>query len=384
MDVVLRDRATRMAKLIQHRRSTEMRHAFFLSNDVKQAGSFTSRTVEKDMTNVPDGVVPTSMNRPKRIAKRLRQIYPRHPLSMCQLVVAHLYFHKDWHALEQAVKSGIQGAPPLEKLLGSEAFHNRTSQQRAILCKELAGIDPDADGVAPKMPSNGGGVITHDVLAQHALAMNDLTPLRAKQASIRFDRRLTLEVLAELLPTASRLAPKREYETLIPPADAETIRSLPGKIAAWWRTNVPHQEAVAQVWQEMELDPDNRVALLRAGAYWSSLCLHYAGTISWTLVMGVTYLFAARYASLSLQDGESLWELFDIAENNELTADVQAQARRAIDDLVLESTADFMELLARDDLPDVFRKQPAGFVMNAEKTLKIFENPGSREGTWSS
>jgi hypothetical protein len=306
------------------------------------------------------------MERPKRIAKRLKAIYPRSTLSTCQAVVARLYLHADWHALDQAVKRGDESAPFLEELSDVADIRARVSTQIEILCRELGGVDPNAKDVDPdRTPS-----------------LDAISSVREARSAVHYQRMLACDVLSELLPTAIRSPPKQEAEAHLPHGERDIALALPGQIATWWRLNVPHQTVVADQWEAMEIDADSRVSLLRAGAYWGTLCLHYAHTIDWTMVMGVSYLFAARYASILAAETGEFRILAECAGDERRTEAEREAAVREANKLLIDFAALFLGVLARDDLKDVFESQPDAFITNAKTCLTIFANPSSRRGTW--
>lgn len=311
-------------------------------------------------------VVPTSMDRPKRIAKRLSHIYPHKPLSVCQATTAHLYFHKDWHALEQAVKAGASGAPFLDDLpANATEIRRRGDQQLRIICEELAEIDYEADYSPPKeRPSFD-------------------TSAREHQAVGRYHKLLAAEVICELIPTARRSSVKQKYPELTPMSEPSIASALPGQIGTWWSVNVPHQDMVGRVWAGMTLDPNDRIGLLRAGSYWGTLCMHYAHTIDLGMVLGVSFLFASRYATLCMYDSKEVRDAFRVFETAGQSKKVVSEANRQLDELFIAHAGAFLDTYSRDDLPDIFRAQPQAFIKNAETCLKIFSNPRSKRGTWN-
>lgn len=332
------------------------------------------------MASQTRGVVPPSMDRPKRIAKRLQKIYGEHSLSTCQAVTAHLYFHKDWHALEEAVKNKASSAPFLEDL-SIEEIEKRTRQQMFIICNELAGIDPNAN-YAPPPDLFGKGSYEKDDFSRRVFASDAQLPDRERASRGRYHLKMAGDVIFETVPTSRDVPRSFDYFDLIPLCSKEHIAGLPRKIAQWWSVNIPHQDVVSEQWRQMELDPNNCISVLNAGGYWSALSHHYGRTIDWTMVMGISYLFAGRYASNKAQELESFNELVSIAIDKEHPVEERKRVELEIDKLLTELIAEFLDVMPRDDLGDIFREQPQALILNAKDCLGILSDPNSRKGIW--
>ena len=323
-------------------------------------------------------VVPRSIERAKRIAKQLHDIYPHHPLAKTQAVTAHLFFQPDWHTLNAVLKAG-KPAGPFDQELSESEFKQRRKAQRAIVCRELGGVDPDVSAPPPKAPDykkDPNSLILQAVMGSASPhAMN-----RLEMAAIRWQQRLAMETINEIGPTLEKPSPQTAVTDLFTLCSGEWLATLPQLLARWWRVNVPHQPIVADSLDGYVLEPNRRISLLKFGGYWGELCMHYASTIDWTMAMGTAYLLAERYGTIMVHEDPALYE---IAPRLKHCSDEEF-------DTLLEPFFDkqtqfaryFFEVYPRDDFQDVYDAQPFAFAKDAGECIKILKSPKSKKGKW--
>lgn len=326
-------------------------------------------------------VVPRSIARAKRIAKLLQSFYPSRKLATCQATTAHLFGHKDWHALEAACKVADTKTPSLfDEQLDDDAFMHRRTEQLAMVCQELGGVDPTAEHDRP-LSLTAKKSMTEPELMQHFAAIPAQSELRLERASARWSVTFAFNVIDEIAPTAEEANDADEYSDFMGMAGAEYMQQLPSLLGRWWSVNVPHQPEVGAALSAFALNPHRSTSLLKFGHYWGSLCVYYADRINWTMAMGVAYMLADRYASIFVQQQEPFFDL--IGSESELTEDSIAAAMPEFTRLADFARHEFFECYPRDDFAEVFSKQPIAFVKNAGEVREILSTPGSKRGTWN-
>lgn len=227
-------------------------------------------------------VVPASMDRPKRVAKQLNEIYRSSPLSRCQAVTARMMFHKDWHALEKAVSTGrVASHAPFDEDLPSELLAERRMRQCDILVAALG----DAQA-----PSTGH---FHSVLAAAALA--------------------EIQPSAQLAPHQNALPAELPLLSADSVWDGTGTELLPERLAAWCEgISAAHPDAAAvargfeigRILRGLKVRPDSAASLLRFGVIWAGLCSSYPSEIERHFGAGVAYLLAHRFAAAMLRMDE--------------------------------------------------------------------------------
>lgn len=323
-------------------------------------------------------VVPRSLDRAKRIAKQLHEIYPQAPLAKCQEVTAHLFFQPDWHTLNAALKSESP-AGAFDQALTSEEFKQRRAAQRAVVCRELGGVDPVTQSPPPKEPDyekDPNSLIMQAVMGSFSPHAQN----RLERAGIRWKQRLAMEAINEIGPTLERPSPAPYVTDLFSLCPGEWLASMPKLLGRWWRVNIPHQPVVAEALEGYVLDPNRSISLLKFGGYWGELCMHYASTIDWKMAMGTAYLLAERYATILVHQGPALYELAPRLEK--CSADEYNQLIRPLLDQQLKMASYFFEVYPRDDFQDLYAAQPEAFIQDAGDCIEILNKPKSKKGTW--
>lgn len=323
-------------------------------------------------------VTPKNIARAKRIAKRLKELYPQHALSVCQATTAHLLGHKDWYALEKAVKSG-NSPGPFDHDLDDGELELRSNDQRAIICMELGGVDPSVDHSRPPRPGSKS-ILTETELAAHAMAMEEQAPKRLERAYERWDVLYASEAYLEILPTAEEMPVSQTYSQFMSHWSPEQIQALPKKIGEWWMTNVPYQPEVGQALLSFELNPHSLTSLLWFGRYWGTLSIHYAQVIDWTMAMGTAFVLADRFGSICGQDSQELRDF--LAKGKKLSSAEVDAGMESVFNASMVSVTRYLDAYPRDDFRPVFEAQPEAFLDNAKKAMKILSTPGSKKGTW--
>lgn len=205
-------------------------------------------------------VVPASMDRPKRVAKQIQEIYRSTPLSRCQAVTARLMFHRDWHALEKAVAAGAVGARHDEDLL--------------------------PDDLATRMR------------LQRDLFHEELCPSAANNEELRHTMFLAEAILSETQPTA-RVAPRLHDQQISSLWDAEFLQQLPDHLADWCELHLPHDAGISfitQTLRSIRLRPSSGTSLAAFGGYWRGISVAYPLETGAAMGDGVVYALAERYA----------------------------------------------------------------------------------------
>lgn len=318
------------------------------------------------MTFPTGPVVPATIDRSKRIAKKLHEYFPKHSLSTCQFVTAHLLGHNDWFALDKAIKARASTAPFDEDLAEAD-YVARRDVQFAILCRELGQVEPDTN---------------YEICAQPD-GMKPSVAERIENGGKRFAQRMASELLVELDPTARQSPPKIAYPHILAEFDIAVVERLPSALAQWWSVNIPSQNVVSDALRDYKLDPNSSASLLRLGWYWGTLTMYYAETIDWQMAMGTFYLMADRFSDICIQRSDAFYEAAS-AEKQKPYAQLERSTAGA-DLLRLHHlyAAGFFDASPRDDFVRVFLGQPEAFVKHAKSVLNIFQRPGSRRGTWN-
>lgn len=321
-------------------------------------------------------VVPSSIERPKRIAKQLHRLYPLQKLSTCQAVTAHLFGHADWFALDNAVKHSFPSSPD-DRALDEAALVQRRLAQVAIVCNELGGTDFEAEHAAPRWEPREASANLADLMPPPGHR-----ELRVEMALRRWQIVFAVAVIAELLPTAdsAHVVRQQEYADLLAEHPKEFVSTLPFRLGRWWRVNMPNQPEVGIELSMFALDVDRQTSILLFAQYWGTLCMHYAHSIDWAMGMGTALLLAQRYADLHLNTDDELWAALGSAHRSD--SEKKAIVERAID--AQDAQIDlFFSGYPRDDFRDVYRAQPQAFSRNAAAVVKILDKPRSKRGTWS-
>lgn len=313
-------------------------------------------------------VVPPSIARAKRVAKRLHDIYPNQPLSVCQAVTARIYGHGDWHALEQAVKAKTPSAP-FDDDLSSTDWNIRRDAQQDIVCRDLGGFDPAAESSPPEHSA-------FDDLGGNSA----LISARLERASQRRAILQSAHALIEISPTSAKQLPAQEYHALFGLYPVNSLENLPAALAQWWSVNIPHQPGVAEPLRTYELDPHSPTSLIRFGGYWGTLCMHYADVIDWGMAKGTAFLLADRYGVLATQESDAWWAFVErIGETTEAENEADYAGVMTSYTVAMET---YFKVYPRDDFIGQAIAEPVILKKAAKACIKILENPKSRKGTW--
>jgi hypothetical protein len=317
--------------------------------------------------------IPHSIDRAKRVAKRLNKIFDQKTLAQCQAATAKLFGHKDWHALEQAIASDQAPGPNDEDL--SDAEHEkRIKAQFRIACTDLGEIDLDSDTTRPRVESPKGPM-TDEMLAEHLLAEENILEKRLRAAMCRFRIYYALDAVSSIRPTSKSPNFKDHYiKGASISCDEDDFKHIPARIGLWWHRNIPHQPEVASAIRGFKLDPEDRFSIMQFGGYWGELCHYYSRTINFTMVMGVAYLLSTQYGAIYAINSPKLPSLMGQEDEERIAAGFQKLAH--------EGALSFLEAYPRDDLAPVFRSQAEPFEKAAADVMDILSDPGSTRGTW--
>lgn len=330
------------------------------------------------MKSASSPVVPRSIERAKRIAKQLHEIYPQHLLSTCQEVTARLFFHRDWHALNESLKVG-SAAGPFDHELTEEGLKERRRAQRGIVCRELGGVDPETKAPPPKDYVHNKD--TTNLILDAVIGSASPHSVRRLEASFtRWKQRLAAEAITEIGPTLEKVPVNYPVTDILTLCPGEWLASMPQNLARWWRVNISHQPTVADSLAGFKLDPNRRISLLKFGGYWGELCMHYAETIDWTMAMGTAYLLAERYATILVHKDRGFLDLAPklVKCSNE---DFDRLIEPFFDQQTRAATF-FFQVYPRDDFNDAYAAQPLAFAKNAGECISILSTPKSKRGTW--
>jgi len=218
-----------------------------------------------------DKVVPATINRPKRVAKKLHVLYPTASLAECQHVTALLFGHTSWHALENSIRSGDDSAPYDGDLLDDYDRLCRKNTQVVILIKHLPYPYFNSIKVSSVLPSDS-------------------------EASIGL---YAADVIDEVAPTQGKVLPATIWPTIIPVITKNKFARLPEFLARWWLINVPGRMDVYHQLLSIKLDPEKRSSIRSFSHYWEILCIHNPVAIPDNLVAGVAFMLALRYSECS-------------------------------------------------------------------------------------
>ena len=319
------------------------------------------------MPTLPQPVAPRNIARAKRIAKQLHALYPNSTLASCQATTAHLFGFKDWHAIEEGCKASGKSEPGhLDDELSDEAFIARRKTQAEILCVELSNVDPNAIYGRPTSRVNT------DPLG--------IQIERLELANKRWCQTFSQVVIDELEPTAEGSDPT-EYPGFASYFHVDFVEKLPMLIGDWWLTNIPNQPEVGACLKQFKLNPNRCTSLLNFGNYWGTLCMHYAGSINWTMAIGVAFILADRYGSISVQQTTEFYELAERSAG--LSQEDFERELPVFFRLAHGAQLEFFACYPRDDFAAVFNAQPSSFMSNADDCKSILLTPGSKRGTWA-
>jgi hypothetical protein len=228
-------------------------------------------------------VVPKNINRVKRIAKELHEIYPLKSLSTCQAVTANLFGYKDWHAIEEAVK-GPKKPGPFDEELDPYALVYRHKKQQDILIEKLGKIDPNQDYPVPeknkKMFSANNGTIK----PEDSDRMNKMLT--------RYNIHLAKEFTLEKGITNQNPIKKEKFENK-KNYDPSTIHQ---ELGIWCANIMPDQPEISEKLKNYHFDSNSPLSILQFGHYWGMLCNTYPGKIYSQMAKGTAYLLADHYA----------------------------------------------------------------------------------------
>jgi hypothetical protein len=222
-------------------------------------------------------VVPSNINAAKKFAKKLNTFFPSQKLSKCQAVTAQLYGHQDWFNLENAIKQGMKSGPFNEDM-DNQDFQDRIDEQMRILARELSDADMEEDYLIRE--------VFKDIDEEASLEL----------AGKRYVQILAETIIADMSPTYGR---SWQYPQ-VPLGGLGVLEGLPTALGKWWQKHVPSQPEVGQALSAFELDVNDRLDLIRFGYYWGMLCRHYKDVVPEALKMGIAYMLADRFSSLSL------------------------------------------------------------------------------------
>lgn len=313
-------------------------------------------------------VIPHSIERAKRIAKTLQDIYPSHSLSHVQGVTARLFGHADWHALHKAVEGRLPSAPFDEDMPEDEGI-DRLIMQGLIVCRELGGYDPTKGDVEEAL----GGVSP----------AADLAPdFQLRKARGTFEDTLSAEVIHEVRPTAKKLLGKVTLEEdIFCVCPMDELEKLPAYLGQWWTVNIRHQPEVATALETYKLNPRSRVELMRFGAYWAELSTYHA--LNATMVIGPAYLLAEHFSAIRIRATAEFVAYLDalIDNSGEPLPDhrMQLLLKPVVQHFTAEVEAFFASYLRRD-LLDIYKGRPVVFQNAAERCLEMFGVPKAGRG----
>lgn len=294
-------------------------------------------------------VVPATAERPKRIAKAFAEIYPKHKLAACQAVTAQLFGFPDWHALEQAIKSG--GNPgPFDEDLSLQDLNARRDAQMALIARHLGGVEMDRDYPPPENRDD-----PFDITPGHN---------RVKMANLRMEQLQAVDVFYELEPTARSHPPSLDPIDVACLCKMEEFALLPQKISRWWEKNVPHQPEVGKALGRDTWNLKRATGILVFASYWGALSMYYARTIGVPMALGTSFLLAEGYSAVLLPHSGRIQEL----------ATAQDRAKRDVADEILQEKLEieqrFYACYPRDDFLEIWLAQPDAFRKNAESALR--------------
>ncbi len=305
-------------------------------------------------------IVPTGIERPKRIAKALSGIYSTRKLSDCQAVTAQLFGFEDWHSLEEIIKKKAKPGP-FDDDLSDVAIAERRNIQRHIIAQDLGNVDLHVEYLRPEK----------DPLDLHG-------EKRLERAYQRFQQRLAHDAIFELTPTSLSHPIAHEPFDGLCLCTTEEFFKFPQKLARWWKVNIPHQAEIGTALGNHDFNVKSPVSILNFAHYWGTLCMYYANTIDWMMAMGTSQILAEGYSATKIFSAESISTMFG---NTVTSAEKDDLADEALK-IKIEIEADFYKCFPRDDFLGVWRGQMKAFYENAQKVSKILAKPGSRKGVW--
>jgi hypothetical protein len=360
----IRIRATRMAKLFTSAKTLQNLSQRFFFERAQASGKHCAFNFKKRIrmisfvSPVTIPTIPDGISNPKRLAKALHGYFPMKKLSDCQATVAHLFGHKDWHALEVASQANAASGP-FNFDLTNELAHTRYLQQHQIIAKELANLSVEKEQI--KIPSHRGGQPEE----------------RMKNASERWAWQYSREVLVELAPTRKSSPPPPQSYDIFSAYSINELEKLPAQLGAWWKKKIPYQPEVGVAIETFKLNPHSRTSLLNFSHYWGILSMYYAEVIDPCLMLGVAYILADRYGAIYAESCKEFTDWLDeIALNG--TADLSeidipiAVHKAAITNLITASNS-FFYGYPRDDFYIIFQNQREAFESHAKDAVRLLK-----------
>lgn len=317
------------------------------------------------MSKAIPAVVPVNIDRPKRIAKALGKLFPLKKLALSQATTAHLFGFTDWHSLKQATEN--KSSPgPFDEEISEEHLRARLEAQASIVAAELGDVDLAAQYPPPEvdpmklLDTFGAG-----------------TEARLFAAHQRLKQVLAIDAINELAPTS------RSHPTVLEPFDAlcvyrtEELAAFPENLAHWWRVNLKHQPEVANEIANHEFDLKHGTSILLFGHYWGTLCMYYANTIDWRMIMGTSYILAEAYAAAKIRSTETYWDFAPRFANAK--EDEQKEWINTLVEVKARLEMNFYRTFPRDDFLGIGSEV---LLSNAKTCKKVFAKPKSRWGVW--
>lgn len=324
-------------------------------------------------------VVPTSIDRAKRLAKALHSAYPSSTLAKCQALTAQLLFHKDWHALEQAIKQKIASAP-FDSECNTETVTWRYATQCQLLCTEMHEVDMLEDYPPPPLPDMNKLAGLHYVIGgSSSFYYRDLFI----QATRRWSQQYVKVLIGdELTPTAAASPPALPLNALATPFKfmnlLEWLPDLPNKLENWWKRNFPREKEEALNLKKLELNPYKASSVLRFARYWGEMCFFYSASLTDRFMMGTAYLIGFQYGALYMQKSDAYKKLLSAPEN--ISEADWTLIEAAVSDALFEGIIEFFDVYPVPHLHGQFNVYPITFDKAGAHCVKILNNPTSHGG----
>jgi hypothetical protein len=272
---------------------------------------------------------------------------------------------KDWHALEESIKSGLEPGP-FDSDLAEDQLHQRLQGQLEIIAKDLAEIDLNGD--FSRQEESVKKTMSDAEFAAYSSGSRNRAATDLMLANKRWRQHYSYAAIASLTPTFETTA---EMHRLLDRLGSDEVNSLPQKLALWWRKNIPHQAVVSEALDSITLDSTDLLSVMRFASYWGELCVHYAETINWTMAMGTADILATQYGLLHA--------VYNGPTQEELEKDYEKVLAEAMD----LGARVFLDGYPRADFLPVYVSQPEAFALAGDEVWKILESPSSTEGVWS-
>ncbi|MBF4991120.1 hypothetical protein [Methylophilus sp. QUAN] len=287
-------------------------------------------------------VVPPSIDRAKKVAKQLHEIYPHFQLSKLQEVTAKLMFWDDWHALTNAVKSDLIPGPFDEDISEGE-LKERVREQSEILFLQMHKPLPFNDRHNPDTDSTG----------------------------FKWSIKLAVEAIYEVSPTARKAVTRKIGEEifLVSP-NSKWMSTLPQRLAKWWRLNVEDQTIVADTLEGFKLNVDRKTSILRLGQYWGALCKAYAQVIPMVLTFGIAYILGQRFAMLELYERDDFQQFLSEKLENCSEDDFKKLISPWIE-AQLNLAINYFEVYPIEEIKELYIENHQGFMEAGSKAFSL-------------